>query len=177
MFRPRSRSTRRRRLAVALGVMLTLVSCDDEPQGPACPDRTARDPERLARLHQRLTADPDARALVIATHGRYVVCFGEGTEAGVDAQHRLLLDRSQDDAPTAAKLGHLLLHVSQGLPFEDADRRSCEQRLTLARDREQAAHALESSLRVRFGLPALEDDALERVMAGYRARCRDSTSK
>lgn len=159
--------------AGALLAVGTLAACERAPSGPACLRGSARDDERLVRLQQRLGDDPDARSLIIATQGRYVVCFGDAVEPGVDPQHRLLLDADQDDARAAAKLGHLLMHVSRGLPFDDDGRGPCAERLARARELEQDAHALESRLLQRSGLPGLEASTLERVMAGYRQRCDD----
>ena len=172
MPRQRPRRGSWRRIAPALIGTAVLGACQDPPRGPSCPEGTVRDAGRLERLHQRLFTDPDARALVVATHGRYVVCFGDGIEPGVDARHRVRLDRGQDDRSSAAKLGHLLVHVRRGLPFVDGDTRPCAERLARARTLEEAAHDQESRLRRRFGLPALDEGAVERVMAGYRLRCQ-----
>lgn len=173
MFRQRPHGAPKRRLVSALVLAAAVGACRELPDGPRCPEGTARDEGRLVRLQQRLASDPLARSLVVATQGRYVTCFGDGIEPGIDAEHRLRLDRRQDDARAAAKLGHLLLHVSRGLPFDEGDTRPCAERLARAHELERAAHALESSLLQRFGFPALDDVALHRVMAGYRTRCAD----
>ena len=170
-----TRSARSHRASRRIGLLVAavaLIACNERPAGPTCSDGTARDPDRVERLRERLGSHDTARALVLATQGRYVVCFGEGIEPGVDAQHRIRLDATSDDARAAAKLGHLLMHVSHGLPFVEDDPRPCAERLARAEERERAGHALESSLLRRFGLPPLGEAALDRVMAGYRSRCK-----
>jgi hypothetical protein len=164
--------TRRRAVSVAMALAtMGLVACDDARPGPPCVDGTSRDPERAAALQRRLASQPLTRSLVAATEGRFVVCFGAGIESGLDAQHRVRLDASLGEDTAAAKLGHLLLHVSEGLPWDEDDARPCDARLATAREREGRAHALEASLLGAFGQPPPDDRALDRIMAGYRSRC------
>lgn len=174
--------TRMKRVALSIALAAQLaVACDPSPEGPraseprpACPAGTERDPKRQAALEQQLGADLHAASLVRATAGRVVVCFGAGIEPGVDARHRVRLAAGRDDAEAAAKLAHLLLHVTEGLPWHEQDRRPCAIRLAEARDREERAQALEATLLRSFGRPAPDDSEVDRVLASYAARCASS---
>ena len=85
----------------------------------------------------------------------------------IDAQRRLLMLRGATNPEAAARMGHLLLHLVEGIPLADG----CGA-MALAEQQEQEAHALEGRLRAVFGASPLPDEALANVLAAYRARCK-----
>ncbi len=98
------------------------------------------------------------------------ICFG-GAESSID-DAQITLAANEGEAAVAARLGHLMVHAKDGLPFRDRDRRDCAVAIVEARRLETAAWAVERALRIDLGAPAIEPDAIDRVIAGYRARCR-----
>jgi hypothetical protein len=124
-----------------------------------------RDAPRSTRVGAVLARDAEGRRLLQAAP-EHTLCWGEPETSVVDSDGRLLLDRRLADAEAAAKLGHLLQHLVEGMPLAEG----CSG-LEAAVVRETKAHALEARLRHTFGAPPADPAALDRVVAGYRARC------
>jgi hypothetical protein len=144
--------------------LLLLLGCEKQS---ACPDGYRSDPPRTSRVADALGRNSEGKPLLDAARGRYQVCWGEPSVPVIDAQRRLLLPRGATDAEAAARMGHLLLHVVEGIPLADG----CGTR-ALAEQQEKKAHALEARLRAALGASPLPETALENVLAAYRVRCQ-----
>ncbi|MEM6790801.1 MAG: hypothetical protein AAF715_25000 [Myxococcota bacterium] len=133
-----------------------------------------------------LHAEPDDRAQVVVQQLRghrdgasifaaappHALVFA--AEAGVSPDGVVRLEADMPTRDAAARYAHLLVHLAEGMPFEDDARGPCRERLRRARQRELRAIGVENTLRRAWGLSPLPMQvALERSLAGYRARCRE----
>jgi hypothetical protein len=135
-------------------------------EAAACPPGFTADAARTGAVEARLAQDAEGASLLEAAGSR-AVCWAATDESAVDAERRLLLDVRMNEEAAAARLGHLLDHVVHGVPLAGG----CAD-LARAEAQERRAHALEARLRRTLEAPALPPDALERVLATYRRRCR-----
>lgn len=147
----------------ALPLLVALAACSD---GAACPEGSSRDDARTARVGRLLRTDAEGDALWRGVADA-TVCWGREAEPGVREHSAVLLQEALTDQEAAALLGHLLLHLREGLPMAEG----CAG-LVRAREQEQRAHELEDRLRARFGAPPLAAGALDATMAAYHERCR-----
>jgi hypothetical protein len=144
------------RLAILMAVLVMLTAGGlwlARPRPQVCPQDTHADPDRRARLQERLRTalprltTPDALTLAQARDfGAW--CFGQESELREDGP--LLLDETLADNEAAARAGHLLLHVL--VPPWPASASSCEERVTRALDAEARALSLELELRQALGV-------------------------
>jgi hypothetical protein len=146
------------RLAILIIAVLLLLAGGlwlAQPRPAACPQGTHADPDRRARLDQRLRsalprlASPDALALGQA-HDFGTWCFGQQSE--LQENGPLLLDESLGDDEAAARAGHLLLHML--LPPWPDSQAPCEERVAQALEAEAHALSLELELRQVLGVTA-----------------------
>jgi hypothetical protein len=139
------------RLAILIAVVLLLLAGGlwlAQPRPLACPQDTHANPDRQARLGQRLRgalprlASPDAVALGQARDfGSW--CFGPQSELREDGP--LILDETLADDEAAARAGHLLLHLL--IPPWPASQAACDERVQAALEAEAHAISLELELR------------------------------
>lgn len=106
---------------------------------------SAPDESRAQALRARLTGT-EAEGYLSTPHQ---VCFGIRGPAVVTTDGAVLLPRDGDDIALAARLGHLLEHVTRGTLRPGTD---CDALVHEALQREASAYALEIRLRDRFGL-------------------------
>ena len=138
-----------------------------------CPGDAAPDRKRSQAVLAQLRSQQSGKRLVSRLGRAPKICYGNVREGVVQSSGVLVLQRDRSLASNAARLGHLLLHLVHGLPFDDAIARtsplSCGELVQAADAAEKRAHRLESELRKAFGLASL---AFEDLSAEYRARCQ-----
>lgn len=98
------------------------------------------------------------------------VCVRDVARSVRVADGPIHLAAERSDAELAARLGHLLLHVREGLP-QLTPGAGCDADLERALAAEVHAHALERRLRAALGAPPLPADALTSVQAQLKASC------
>jgi hypothetical protein len=154
-------------------VVARCVKTDDAPTVPRCPPGASPDRKRtlavLARLRALAAGEDPAAEL-----GRpLTVCYGDVREGVVQDDGAIVLQRDRSIAANAARLGHLLHHLTHVLPFDEAAVRagglSCPEVVKNADAAEHMAHEVESQLRRAAGLAPLAFDDLSEV---YRQRCQ-----
>ena len=164
--------TRARRLLHALSIALPVVaigavawSVARRPAAegaagagspPPCPRGFVDRPGLAARLEARLRALPEGPALLRAVPaGSARWCFGAIDPSVVTVERVLLLDASLPEEEAAARAGHLLSHLRDGLPLPATIERGadCDALTRTALRREARAHVLEAELREALGLP------------------------
>lgn len=127
------------------------------PTGPAgpCPHGLVESLGRAARVVAALRAtDEGARWLRRLGQTEVRLCFGAVDVPVVTEDRALLLDARTDDAECAARVGHLVAHVVEGMPMParieaDADCPALVDRALVA---EAEAYAVELRLRRALGL-------------------------
>jgi hypothetical protein len=153
--RPRaSRAAPRAAAGLALSA-LALIGCGEPaPARPACPDGLHEDESRAGRLVGLLDSTGPGRDLLRRAPALPRICFGDVAEPAITSEGVVLLDPRDDDGEAAARLGHLVLHVVEGLPMSGATgpERPCRERVDDAVRAEARAHALELELRRRLGV-------------------------
>lgn len=119
-----------------------------------CPGTSEPDPERAERTEALLRITESGSSLLEQAPGSSRMCFGDTVNQGVTSEGVALLDSNVSDRENAARLGHLLLHASEGSPFpEDSDpSRPCSVLVDQAIEAEARAHALELVLRRELGV-------------------------
>jgi hypothetical protein len=152
-----------------LALLLTNALASIE-QGPRCEAGGSADAARTRVLMDRLRASRAGRSLAPVIDRP--VCYATG-EPGI-SERQITLARDDDDSVAAARLGHLLLHAREGLPYREATNRDCKSAIARARASEETAHHLEAQLRRELGAPPLARDAVDRVVGAYLARCERS---
>lgn len=145
-------------LSPLIPALLIAIACD-EPTGrsshaPPCPEGALDQPARTDAIVALLGSVPEGAALLEATRARMGrVCFAPEGPNAIDADLTLVLDRALSDGEAAARVGHLLVHVRDGLPYVDAPPGTdCDARVAHALDREAEAHAVELELRSALGV-------------------------
>ena len=165
-------------LALALG-------CARAPE--TCPGGTAPDEDGARALIARLASTPEGEGVVRRLGSQAPrVCVGRVPVSAVTTDGTILLDAALDEAEAAARLGHLLVHVVEGLPGAasagGAAAGGCDAEVARALAAEARALALELRLRRALGVRAprlryeLEGDfweaepgAREGLILGYLA--------
>lgn len=127
---------------------------DDRP-APPCPEGFVDAIGEGARVREGLAALPEGAALLAALRVEVRWCFGVVDVPVVADGRVLVMDRRAPRAEQIARAGHLLLHVTEGLPLPEtigagAD---CDALVARAIEREAEAHVLEARLRRALELP------------------------
>jgi hypothetical protein len=94
-------------------VVLVVASCARASPRADCPAGYAADAQRTARLVALLRRHPETSHLL--AHTPRAVCYAPGAEPGITTDATVLLDAASDDPSSAARLAHLLVHLSEGL--------------------------------------------------------------
>jgi hypothetical protein len=144
------------RLAILIAVVLMLLAGGfwlAQPRPISCPDDTHEDPDRQARLLDRIggalprLTTPEALAMSqVRDFGTW--CFGPHSE--LQESGPLLLDETLPDDEAAARAGHLILHTLVP-PWPEAQA-PCEDRVAAALNAEARALSLELELRQALGV-------------------------
>lgn len=142
------------RRAGALALALTLGACGADAAEPPCPAGHHRDASRAAAIVQRLGTVPEGATLVSLLAGTQGICFGDEALNVVTSDRAFLLASSLEDGEAAARLGHLLIHVRDGLPMGDAipSDADCDALVREALDREAVAYVAEVRLQRALGV-------------------------
>jgi hypothetical protein len=143
------------------------------PADVGCPDGTATDRKRSQTIFARLRAREEGRKLVAGLRRGPTICYGDVREGILRSDGVLVLQRDRGLPANAARLGHLIFHLVEGLPFDEAMAReselSCDALVKRAGEREKVSHDFENELRKAFGLEPL---AFEDLSEQYEKRCQ-----
>lgn len=150
----------------AVACAVALVACG--APGPVCPTGHHPDAARTARTLERLRSTPEGEALAALERQLRGVCWGPEALDVITTERLVLLSEALEDGEAAARLGHLLVHVRDGLPLRETipPGADCEALVAEALDREAVAYAAE--LRLQHALaaaPRLHAFGLERLVA------------
>lgn len=132
---------------------LLVLGCSGAPEPAPCPLGHHRDPARAAELEARLADTREGAPLAALLAGTAGICFAADAIDVITTERVLLLSDGMETGEAAARLGHLLVHVRDGLPMREAIPRGadCEALLDEALDREAQAHAAEMRLQRALG--------------------------
>ncbi len=122
---------------------------------PPCPFGGIDQTSRSDGLRHALQATSEGTALLEALENQEVrVCFSDEERFGVVSDERVvLLPADASDPVLASRLGHLLDHVVNGMPFPASPRpgANCDALIETALSREARAYRLEVRLRRSLG--------------------------
>jgi hypothetical protein len=164
----------------ALTLCVLLVGCGEA--AVVCPAGTTADDARALRIRTRLESVERGAALVREAGERVsVICFAAPRSTSVvDASHRVMLATELDDGEAAARLGHLLVHLRDGLPDANLHGPDCDAAVEHALALEATAYVEEISLQAELAVtprvlafePSAEilaapPDAREAIMLAY----------
>lgn len=133
---------------------LVWTACKASNAGSECPTPFLRNERRVQRLWDRLDDAPEGAALVLRTSAKPLVCFGPTEHSVVTTEHIMLLDTAMDDNEAAARFGHLLMHVVEGMPMRENQAGNCDARVDAALREEARALSYELRLRRQLGVQA-----------------------
>ncbi|MEZ4299449.1 MAG: hypothetical protein R3B70_31145 [Polyangiaceae bacterium] len=152
-----------------LGAALTAggAGCGADRPG-RCPALFHEDARREEAVMARLRGTAEGARVLDAWKGGTRVCFGEVKVSVVTEEGVLLMDASADDARQAARAGHLILHLTDGLPALVRGGGECERRVDSALALEARALSLELSLLEELKAPPRPGGAWE-IEEVYRA--------
>jgi len=146
------------RPATSLLLLSLLLGCSEAAPptlapAPSCPEGQRAEPARAARIRAQLGSTA-AGAQLLAERDGDAICFSDIQVSSVTEGRVFLLAEDDTDDALAARLGHLLHHAVNGMPFPDevpggAD---CEAIVERAVEREAEAYVLEIRLRAELGL-------------------------
>lgn len=124
----------------------------------ACGSLAAADPKRARRIRQRLGSVSRGRTLLSNAPRHVAICFRQSDETALTSDGVVRLDPRDGDGQSAARLGHLLLHLAQGLTRLDPAQHAggCASFVAHTLRAEAAAHALELELRRDLHVPTDE---------------------
>ncbi len=137
-----------------------------------CPTGAKLAPKRTQAVLRRLGAHAEGKGLRDALGSQPVVCYGNVPEGVLHTNGVVVLQKDHAVSANAARLGHLVFHLVHGFPLDEEQARAgavgCDELVKIADRAEHAAHTLENTLRLAFGLPPL---AFEDLSGAYRQRC------
>ncbi len=118
----------------------------------ACPDGYEAEPDEATRILsvlRRTSGGP-----LLGGHPPVQLCFGSPHPPGVTPGGVLLLDRATGTTENSARVAHLLVHLTEGAPF-DEDKiggQECSQLVVAAVRAEARAFAMEVAVRESLGV-------------------------
>ncbi len=136
-----------RSLLLVLTIAAVAASCRSADSGPRCPPLLAVNADRAGRLWDRLDDAPDGAALITRASSLPLVCFGQVDLSVVTTEGIVLFDKTLDDDEGAARLGHLLAHIVDGMPMANPRDADCEAQVNDALHLEAKTLSLELRLR------------------------------
>jgi len=141
---------------VLLAALVVCACRESEPRAPACPDGFVADAARATRIFHALERDPEGAKLIDEARSRGAItsCFGSMEVSAVTTERVVLFDEQLGDEEAAARLGHLIEHVVEGLSAEKRDGETCEEVVRRALAHEAAALSRELRLRRALGVGA-----------------------
>lgn len=133
---------------------LWLVSCGGaKGKDEGCPAGFSADPGRQESVLARLRGSREGAAALARWGAPLRMCFGEAQISVVTERGALLMDASQHEARAAARVGHLVTHLADGLPALLAGEGECDERVERALAAEARALSLELRLLRELGAP------------------------
>jgi len=137
-------------------VVTCVVACRAGDRPHACPAPWSADPDRAGALVERLRATDDGAALLagLAPRPLPALCFGRAGPSSVTTEGVILLEAALDDGEAAARVGHLLQHVVEGLPMAHPHPGDCDAQVGVALVAEARSLSLELRLRRALGVRA-----------------------
>lgn len=134
--------------------MTLLLGCGTSVAAPTvpCPVGHVRDPERAERLMAVLERAPAGAALSPLLARTEGMCFSPDAIDVVTTERVLLLSTRSTDEEAAARIGHLLVHVRDGLPLGDLQPGAdCDAEVERALRLESVAYVTEVRLQAALG--------------------------
>lgn len=162
---PRASRYRRtmRSLLFVLAIAAAVASCRSADSGARCPPLFTANENRARRLWDRLDDAPEGAAVIARASSLPLVCFGQVDLSMVTTEGIVLFDNTLDDDEGAARLGHLLAHIVDGMPMGKPSDADCETQVNDALRLEAKSMSLElrlqRDLRVRAKRQAYEFEA------------------
>jgi len=132
---------------LAVVAIVAIASCRRADSNQQCPASLAKNEDRARRLWDRLDDAPDGALLMTRTSSLPLVCFGKVDLSVVTTEGIVLFDNRLDDDEGAARLGHLLAHIVNGMPMANPRDVDCETQVNDALQLEAQALSLELRLR------------------------------
>lgn len=135
-----------------LVLVALLGACGAPALSADCPSGTHQDATLAAAIEARLATLPAGRALVDAQRERVsAVCFGAvGSSSVITRERIVVLAAGLEEGEAAARLGHLLVHVRDGLPIDEL-RPPCDAAVDRAMMLEARAYVEEIALQDALG--------------------------
>jgi hypothetical protein len=123
------------------------------PAMPPCPDGFWQDPPRAVEILGALATSEEGEAL-LANAGPLRLCFGAISPSQVITDGVLLLDTTRGAPETAARVGHLLVHLKERALFDHppADKQRCGAWVEAVLGAEGRAYAVELRLAQALGV-------------------------
>lgn len=135
--------------ALTSATIALAVGCGGEASGaapPPCPEGALDQPARADATIALLASVPEGAAIVGSARAQIGrVCFGAEHVSAITEERTIVLERALAPGEAAARLGHLMLHARDGLPYRAGP--DCDEVVARALDAEAEAHALELRLR------------------------------
>jgi hypothetical protein len=135
----------------AIALAFALTACGARAESSACPSGTHEDASRTQAIIDRLDTSPDGHALLARRSLVARVCFAPASSASVlTTDHVILLADDLELGEAAARVGHLLVHLRDGLPIDavsgQAAERACDAAVDRALTLEARAYVVEVEL-------------------------------
>ncbi len=146
----------RRLLGAALVFLTGFAACRTPDPPQRCPARFAEDATRGPALVEALRATTEGAGILArlppspAPH----ICFGPATTSAITPEGVILFTADLQGPEATARLGHLLLHLAEGLPMARPTAGDCATQVDVALAAEARALAVELRLRRELGAPA-----------------------
>jgi hypothetical protein len=131
---------------------LAASSCRGADPPLPCPPRFAADGPRARALEGLLASTPEGEAILahLPRRSSPPVCFGPAVVSAITTEGVVLFDAGLEGPEAAARLGHLLIHVTEGVPMARPTPEPCPVQVERALAAE--AHALAVEIRLRRAL-------------------------
>ena len=174
------------RAEAALAFAFAVAACGTGGARPPCPSGTWPDEARERAIEARLASVAEGRTLLDAQQDRVArVCFASASSASVVTHDRVvILAQGLEEAEAAARLGHLLVHLRDGLPIDAVSASlapaACDAAVDRALALEARAYVAEVALQDELGahprmlafefgdaLRAASGDAREGIVLAY----------
>ena len=144
--------------SVVVGLALAIAACDHGGSRAPCPSGAWRDESREHAIEARLASVAEGRVLLDAQRDRVArVCFTSASSASVVTHDRVvILAQGLEEGEAAARLGHLLVHLRDGLPIDAVSpglaAESCDAAVGRALALEAHAYVVEIALQDELGV-------------------------
>lgn len=136
----------------ALALALALAGCAGGAPIASCPAGTQHDDARALQIRARLSSIESGATLLREAGGQMsAICFAPpGSPSVVNDAHVVILASDLQEAEAAARLGHLLVHLRDGLPDAELVGPDCDAAVERALAREATAYVREVVLQAEL---------------------------